>query len=132
MPLPSEQHQNTTSEYTPCKTDTRRGMMKHMHGCLGKALPDRSLFNMSNYIIQQVLNFFFCFHPFASPNNGMTFLSELLAGINKINYYARVHRDRPVPPVLCLNVYQIIFWGDPISRTCLLSWYGQGRDLYSG
>ena len=36
MPLPSEQHQNTTSEYTPCKTDTRRGMIKHMHGCLGK------------------------------------------------------------------------------------------------
>ena len=52
MPLPSEQHQNTTSEYTPCKTDTRRGMIKHMHGCLSKALPDRSLFNMSDYIIQ--------------------------------------------------------------------------------
>ena len=52
MPLPSEQHQNTTSEYTPCKTDTCRGMIKHMHGCLGKAFPDRSLFNMSDYIIQ--------------------------------------------------------------------------------
>ena len=55
MPLPSEQHQNTTSEYTPCKTDTRRGMIKHMHGCLGKAPPDRSLFNMSDYIIQHKL-----------------------------------------------------------------------------
>ena len=52
MPLPSEQHQNTTSGYTPCKTDTRRGMIKHMHGCLGKVPPDRSLFNMSDYIIQ--------------------------------------------------------------------------------
>ena len=52
MPLPSEQHQNTTSEYTPCKSDTRRGMIKHMLGCLGKVLPDRSLFNMSDYIIQ--------------------------------------------------------------------------------
>ena len=38
MPLPSEQHQNTTSEYTPCKIDTHRGMIKHMLGCLGKAL----------------------------------------------------------------------------------------------
>ena len=55
MPLPSEQHQNTTSEYTPCKTDTHRGMIKHMLGCLGKALPDRSLFNMSDYIIQHVV-----------------------------------------------------------------------------
>ena len=54
MPLPSEQHQNTTSEYTPCKTDTHRGMIKHMLGCLGKAPPDRSLFNMSDYIIQQL------------------------------------------------------------------------------
>ena len=52
MPLPSEQHQNTTSEYAPCKTDTHRGMIKHMLGCLGKVLPDRSLFNMSDYIIQ--------------------------------------------------------------------------------
>ena len=55
MPLPSEQHENTTSEYTPCKTDTRRGMIKHMLGCLGKAPPDRSLFNMSDYIIQQIM-----------------------------------------------------------------------------
>ena len=54
MPLPSEQHQNTTSEYTPCKTDTHRDMIKHMLGCLGKAPPDRSLFNMSDYIIQQL------------------------------------------------------------------------------
>ena len=52
MPLPSEQHQNTTSEYTPCKTDTHRGMIKHMLGCLGKVPPDGSLFNMSDYIIQ--------------------------------------------------------------------------------
>ena len=56
MPLPSEQHQNTTSEYTPCKTDTRRGMIKHMLGCWDKVPPDRSLFNMSDYIIQQILN----------------------------------------------------------------------------
>ena len=55
MPLPSEQHQNTTSEYTPCKTDTHRGMIKHILGCLGKAPPDKSLFNMSDYIIQQFL-----------------------------------------------------------------------------
>ena len=53
MPLPSEQHQNTTSEYTPCKIDTRRGMIKHMLGCLGKVPFDKSLFNMSDYIIQQ-------------------------------------------------------------------------------
>ena len=55
MPLPLEQHQNTTSEYTLCKTDTCRGMIKHMLGCLGKVPPDRSLFNMSDYIIQQNL-----------------------------------------------------------------------------
>ena len=52
MPLPSESHQNTTSEYTPCKTDTLRGMITHMLGCLGKAPPDRSLFSVSDYIIQ--------------------------------------------------------------------------------
>ena len=34
----------TTSEYTPCKTDTLRGMIKYMLGCLGKVPPDRSLF----------------------------------------------------------------------------------------
>ena len=46
-------NQNTTFEYTPCKTDTCRGMIKHMLGCLGKVPLDRSLFNMSDYIIQQ-------------------------------------------------------------------------------
>ena len=52
MPLPSELHQNTTSEYTPCKTDTLRGMITHMLGSLGKAPPDRFLLNVSDYIIQ--------------------------------------------------------------------------------
>ena len=63
MPLPSEQHQNTTSEYTPCKTDTHRGMIKHMLGCLGKALPDRSLSNMSDYIIQHFTVLFQSIRP---------------------------------------------------------------------
>ena len=33
--------------------DTLRGMITHMLGSLGKAPPDRSLFNVSDYIIQQ-------------------------------------------------------------------------------
>ena len=56
MPLPSEQHQNTTSEYTPCKTDTCRGMIKHMLRCLGKVPPDRSLFRtIIDYSVQLLM-----------------------------------------------------------------------------
>ena len=54
-------------KYTPCKTDTLRGMITHMLGCLGKLSPDRSLFNVSDSIIQHLTGLLSYLHEGCSP-----------------------------------------------------------------
>ena len=134
MPLPSEQHQNTTSEYTPCKTDTHRGMIKHMLGCLGKVLPDRSLFNMSDYIIQHVgvwrarpvraLNMFRSFFPKSGYQShdmsiSLSLIFVLIHFLPNLKGLVKNRQKARLPLSVIYTVYVIFSFSTySYSRTC--------------